>query len=136
MRIIKSTNYIVDTLNVDPLQVSRIEEIPFLPIQFFKSNKITTTNFEAEITFESSGTTGEKISRHFVKKLSVYRDSFTKAFELFYGNPKSTASLVCCQDISRGKIHLSSLWWIILSKQVCMNIALFISVIMISFIKP
>ncbi len=78
----------IDTLNVDPLQVSRIEEIPFLPIQFFKTNKITTTNFEAEITFESSGTTGEKISRHFVKKLSVYRDSFTKAFELFYGNPE------------------------------------------------
>jgi Acyl-protein synthetase, LuxE len=68
--------------------VNRIEEIPFLPIQFFKTNKITTTNFEAEITFESSGTTGENISRHFVKKLSVYRDSFTKAFELFYGNPE------------------------------------------------
>lgn len=83
----------VDALNVNPLQVNRIEDIPFLPIQFFKTNTITTTNFEPEIIFESSGTTGENISRHFVKKLSVYKKSFLEGFKLFYGNPEKLCIL-------------------------------------------
>lgn len=78
----------VDALKIDPLLVDRIENIPFLPIQFFKTNRIITTSFEAEIIFESSGTTGENISRHFVKKLSIYKESFMKAFKLFYGSPE------------------------------------------------
>ena len=78
----------VDALKIDPLQVDQIENIPFLPIQFFKTNRIITTNFEPEIIFESSGTTGENISRHFVKKLSIYKESFVKAFKLFYGSPE------------------------------------------------
>ena len=78
----------VDALKIDPLQVDQIENIPFLPIQFFKTNRIITTNFEPEIIFESSGTTGENISRHFVKKLSIYKESFMKAFKLFYGSPE------------------------------------------------
>ncbi|MGH2648831.1 MAG: acyl transferase [Ginsengibacter sp.] len=76
----------VDTLKVDPFQVHKIENIPFLPIQFFKTNTITTTNFEPEIIFESSGTTGENTSRHFVKKIPLYKESFMKGFELFYLN--------------------------------------------------
>ena len=83
----------VDTLHVDPLQVNLIEDIPFLPIQFFKTNIITATNFEPEMIFESSGTTGENISRHFVKRMSVYKESFTKGFTLFYGNPEKLCIL-------------------------------------------
>lgn len=70
-----------------------IKDIPFLPIQFFKTNVITTTNFEPEIIFESSGTTGENISRHFVKKLSLYKKSFLNGFKLFYGNPEELCIL-------------------------------------------
>lgn len=77
----------VDTLGVDPRQVNSIEDIPFLPVQFFKNNTITTTKFEPEIIFESSGTTGENISRHFVKHISVYKKSFMTGFNLFYGDP-------------------------------------------------
>jgi phenylacetate-coenzyme A ligase PaaK-like adenylate-forming protein len=77
----------VDTLGVNPRQVSNIEDIPYLPIQFFKNKIITTTKFEPEIIFESSGTTGENISRHFVKYLSVYKESFRRGFNLFYGDP-------------------------------------------------
>lgn len=77
-----------DAINLDPLQVNKIDDIPFLPIQFFKTNKITTACFEPEIIFESSGTTGENTSRHFVKKLSVYTKSFMKCFNLFYENPE------------------------------------------------
>ena len=77
----------VNMLGVDPLRINRIEDIPFLPVQFFKNNAITTTEFKPEIIFESSGTTGENISRHFVKDISLYKKSFTKGFNLFYGNP-------------------------------------------------
>jgi phenylacetate-coenzyme A ligase PaaK-like adenylate-forming protein len=77
----------VDALGIDISGVKRIENIPFLPIAFFKSHKIATTDFEPAIIFESSGTTGKNTSSHFVKDLSVYKRSFLKAFRLFYGDP-------------------------------------------------
>jgi len=77
----------VDTLGVDCQQVKRLENIPFLPIQFFKNKRIVTTDFDPEIIFESSGTTGENTSRHFVKNLSLYITSFRHCFNMFYGNP-------------------------------------------------
>ncbi len=78
----------VDTLGIVPSKVNSIEKIPFLPIQFFKSAKVTTTNFEAAIVFESSGTTSNKTSRHYIKKPALYIESFIKAFRLFYGKPQ------------------------------------------------
>ncbi|MEP6952360.1 MAG: acyl transferase [Ginsengibacter sp.] len=77
----------VDTLGVNAALVNTIEDIPFLPVQFFKTNVITTTQFKPGIIFESSGTTGENTSRHYVKHLSVYKESFTKTFNLFYDKP-------------------------------------------------
>jgi hypothetical protein len=68
--------------------VNRIEQIPFLPIQFFKSQVIKTTNFEPEVIFESSGTSGSINSKHFIKDVSLYVKSFSKCFELFYGPTK------------------------------------------------
>lgn len=68
--------------------VRNIYEIPFLPIRFFKSHEVKTTTFEPESVFESSGTTKTGNSRHFVKDASIYRESFTRAFKLFYGDPK------------------------------------------------
>jgi hypothetical protein len=78
----------VNSLGVNPENINAIETIPFLPISFFKTHEVVTTSFEPEVIFESSGTTGENTSRHLVKSLSLYNESFTKAFELFYGNPK------------------------------------------------
>ncbi len=60
--------------------------IPALPISFFKTHTIHTTDFIPGLLFESSGTTQTNTSRHFLKDLAVYRESFTKAFNLFYGN--------------------------------------------------
>ena len=77
----------VDTLRINPGNINTIETIPFLPISFFKTHKITTTNFEPELIFESSGTTGENTSRHLVKESSVYEESFLKGFNRFYGSP-------------------------------------------------
>jgi phenylacetate-coenzyme A ligase PaaK-like adenylate-forming protein len=77
----------VNTLGVDIHNIDNIEHIPFLPVQFFKTNAIKTTEFNPEIIFESSGTTGENTSHHYVKHLSLYKESFTRGFNLFYGDP-------------------------------------------------
>ena len=74
-------------LGVDVAAVKTIEKIPFLPVQFFKSNIITTTQFEPAVIFESSGTTGKTTSRHYVRDLSLYKKSFVNGFKLFYGEP-------------------------------------------------
>ena len=66
--------------------IKQLHEIPFLPIQFFKTQQITTGNFEAEAIFESSGTTGSVNSKHYVKDLNWYTKSFLEGFDLFYGN--------------------------------------------------
>jgi len=77
-----------DILKTLPADVNTLEKIPFLPIQFFKSKHIKTTEFEPVIIFESSGTTGAVNSKHFVKDLSVYEESFMKCFRNFYGDEK------------------------------------------------
>lgn len=64
-----------------------IEEIPFLPISFFKSHRVTTGNFTEELHFKSSGTGGER-SNHFVKYAEVYQQSFFDAYRLLLGEPK------------------------------------------------
>ena len=73
-------------LKINPNEIKLIEQIPFLPIEFFKSHPIKTSNFEAEQIFLSSGTTGTAQSKHFVKDVGLYETSFTKAFHHFYGN--------------------------------------------------
>lgn len=75
-------------LHIAPQDVKRVEEIPFLPIQFFKTKEIVTTEFTPATIFESSGTTGQVNSKHRVKKLELYEQSFQKTFQLFYGNVK------------------------------------------------
>lgn len=68
-----------------PGSVKQIGQIPFLPVSFFKTNVIKTGNFSPEIVFESSGTMGQQPARHYVKELAIYRESFVKGFEFFYG---------------------------------------------------
>ena len=74
-------------LGKSPTNVRSIEHIPFLPIEFFKTKKIYCGNTPEEAIFTSSGTTGSQTSKHYVKDLSLYKQSFRKGFELFYGNP-------------------------------------------------
>ncbi|OIQ36498.1 MAG: acyl transferase [Bacteroidetes bacterium MedPE-SWsnd-G1] len=72
-------------LRVDVSSVSNLSEIPFLPIQFFKSHTIVSNNDAVEQTFLSSGTGGIQ-SKHFVTDLTVYEESYLKGFAHFYGN--------------------------------------------------
>lgn len=72
-------------LGVDPAEISTVEQIPFLPIEFFKSRRVYCGSEPCEIEFTSSGTTGGNTSRHYVHDLSVYERSFVAGFERFYG---------------------------------------------------
>ncbi len=78
----------VDAIGIDPETVKSVYDIPFLPIGFFKTHRVVTTDFEPQMIFESSGTTGNIPSRHLVRSLDLYQKSFTKGFERFYGSPR------------------------------------------------
>lgn len=75
-----------DAVHKTPQNVTNLLEIPFLPIQFFKSHPVIAKNCTPTITFESSGTTGSTSSKHYVQDIGIYENSFTKCFELFYGD--------------------------------------------------
>src|SRR5690606_6903809 len=75
-----------DLLYINPSDVTSLKEIPFLPIQFFKTHKILSSNQAIEKTFTSSGTTGSTTSKHYVTDLNIYEKSFNQGFEQFYGN--------------------------------------------------
>ena len=77
----------VNHLGIDTGDIQSIEQVPFLPLEFFKSQKVICRNLTAEIVFHSSGTTGHATSKHFVADKNLYHESFTRSFELFYGDP-------------------------------------------------
>lgn len=76
----------VDYLKINAVEVQTVQQIPFLPIEFFKTHRILTENAETQKIFESSGTTGQITSKHLVADLALYEESFDKGFEQFYGN--------------------------------------------------
>ena len=73
-----------DLLYKHPGSVTRLEDIPFLPIEFFKSRIITTGTWKPQKIFRSSGTTGSLTSQHHVLDLSLYTKSFQAGFQHFY----------------------------------------------------
>ncbi len=75
----------IDNLHINPSKITQIEDIPFLPIEMFKTQKVTCRE-SAEAIFTSSGTTGTQTSQHFVYDLSLYEQSFLKGFEQFYAS--------------------------------------------------
>lgn len=77
-----------DLLKISPDSVHTVEEIPFMPVEFFKSFDVLDDRHTAREIFTSSGTTGMQTSRHLVANPDLYRQSFRSAFELFYGPVK------------------------------------------------
>lgn len=73
-------------LNKTPEQVKTLTDVPFLPIEFFKSRDVLSSTDPIQITFTSSGTTGMITSKHHVTDLAYYEYSFRAAFSHFYGN--------------------------------------------------
>ena len=82
-----------EALKVNADSVNSIQKIPFLPISFFKTHVIKTTEFETDTVFESSGTSQTVSSKHFVKTPAIYTESFSTCFEKFYGLPKNKCIL-------------------------------------------
>ncbi len=80
-------NQYCNTLPIDSTKIDNICKIPYLPIDLFKTHTITTTQFEPAVIFESSGTTKTLNSRHLVKDIFLYEQSFINTFRLFYGDP-------------------------------------------------
>ncbi|RZL43731.1 MAG: acyl transferase [Pedobacter sp.] len=75
-----------ELMKQDKQTVKSLNQIPFLPIQFFKSHKVVSNNQTPEAVFTSSGTTGSVTSRHFVTDIHWYEQSYRLAFSQFYGN--------------------------------------------------
>ena len=75
-----------DLLKTNPQKVKSLQQIPFLPIQFFKSHAVVSNHNPIQATFTSSGTTGTITSKHLVTDVSIYEESYRKGFSQFYGN--------------------------------------------------
>ena len=73
-------------LKKDKTNVKSLTEIPFLPIQFFKSHNVLSSSEAIQQTFTSSGTTGMLTSKHLVTDVSWYEESYRLGFSEFYGN--------------------------------------------------
>ncbi|WP_410881004.1 acyl transferase [Myroides sp. DW712] len=74
-----------DLIQKTPTEVRSLDQVPFLPIEFFKSKNILSSTAEIQTTFTSSGTTGSITSKHHVTDLNYYEESFRKGFTYFYG---------------------------------------------------
>ena len=78
----------VSGLKINPETVEHYTQIPFLPIEFFKTKEVICDGIQDNaICFSSSGTTGQINSKHYVNDISIYESSFHQGFELFYGKP-------------------------------------------------
>ncbi len=73
-------------LGITKTSVKQITDIPYLPIEFFKQEKIVSTTSSTSKIFTSSGTTGSSTSKHYVSDLTIYEKSFRSGFQHFYGD--------------------------------------------------
>lgn len=76
-----------ERLGRSPAEVRYVEDIPALPVSFFKTDRVMTTEFVPEVVFRSSGTTGTTGSFHYVRNISLYEASYSRTFRLMYGDP-------------------------------------------------
>ena len=76
-----------DLLNVDVGAINYIEDVPFMPVEFFKAHKVICDGRDAEVVFTSSSTTGAVPSSHYVADAELYRCAFVSGFRQFYGEP-------------------------------------------------
>src|SRR5690606_12213070 len=84
-----------------------IEEIPFLPISFFKTHRVSKEGLDPAIVFKSSGTTGQARSQHFVEDLELYKESFFRAYTSLIGNPENQVILALLPNyIEQGESSL------------------------------
>ncbi len=93
----------VEELGVKVPQITNFLQIPFLPIEFFKTHQIISGNKTPETLFKSSGTTGVIQSTHFVCDVSIYEKSFHQSFKEIYGDPENYTFLALLPSYSDRK---------------------------------
>ena len=69
----------IELMGIDPTAVRRVADIPFMPIELFKSHDIYSAATPPQVVFTSSATTGMSVSRHMVADLDIYERDFTEA---------------------------------------------------------
>lgn len=88
----KIFNEYINFLGKKPQKISKVKDIPFLPIEFFKYHKIVSFPQEKinsnTLIFKSSGTTMQTRSCHFIFSPKIYEKSFFIEFERVFGNPQ------------------------------------------------
>lgn len=82
-----------DFLGKQPGKVTVRQDIPFLPIDLFRNKQVLKSGRQAQTVFSSSGTTTSSLSYHYVADLNLYRQSFIRGFEFFYGPPSDYCML-------------------------------------------
>ena len=103
----KIYNRFLKLLQIDTTNIKKKEDIPFLPIEFFKNFTISDTDSDFEAVFESSSTTGVGVSKHFVRDLDFYRASFVNSFAQNIGDPSNYCHLALLPSyIERGNSSL------------------------------
>jgi phenylacetate-coenzyme A ligase PaaK-like adenylate-forming protein len=75
-----------DLINKHPSDITKVAQIPFLPIEFFKLREVLSSKEKVQEIFTSSGTTGSVTSKHFVTDINLYKESYLSGFSHFYGN--------------------------------------------------
>ena len=88
-------------LKVNAKKVKTLSQIPFLPVEFFKTHKVVCGNEEPCQVFTSSGTTGSVKSRHYVLDIALYEECLRNGFEYFYGNIRDYCILALLPSYSK-----------------------------------
>jgi len=90
----------IEKLEVDISKIKHYKDIPFLPIDFFKTHKIISSDKEIKTVFRSSGTTGITTSEHHITDLKIYEESFLNIFKMFYGKSEQYTFLALLPSYS------------------------------------
>jgi phenylacetate-coenzyme A ligase PaaK-like adenylate-forming protein len=86
-------NAYLKELKISPLSIQSLEEIPFLPIEFFKMQKVKTGEWQEKSVFESSGTTQSSTSKHYINDLDAYHSNALQLFQDYFG-PVSDKTII------------------------------------------
>ena len=83
----------LQNLGINTAGIQRIEEIPCLPIEFFKTHRVLSSADAPKMMFTSSGTSGPAQSKHHVTDVGIYEESYRRGFKQFYGETENYAIL-------------------------------------------
>jgi hypothetical protein len=85
-------------INRSPLQVSRIEDIPYLPIELFRTCRVASTDAGEKLLFHSSGTQSDHPSSHYIFRTDIYERSILEGFQRVYGDPADYRFMMLTPD--------------------------------------